>query len=264
MALREPQQRFRNAFQNAPIGMALVGLDGRFLDLNGALCQLLGYAPDQHSVITVQEVTHPLDAEALRAGTQQLLAGEIARFQCEQRYLHADGHAGWSLVSVSLMREPNGRPLYYVLGIDDITAQKTERLRAIPVAVTRMLVEAPTLEAASRGILRRLCEGLGWGRGQLWGRGCGDALRLRDSWQAPSREGAPNVIGSVTTHFPGIDMPGQVSTRGEPVWIVDIASDPNAGPPAAAGDGLHGAFGFPIVNGGKVTGVMTFSSGVIA
>lgn len=149
MALREPQQRFRNAFQNAPIGMALVGLDGRFLDVNGALSQLLGFAPDQLSVITVQEVTHPLDVEALRAGTQQLLAGEIARFQAEQRYLHANGHAGWSRVSVSLMREPNGRPLYYVLGIDDITAQKTERLRAIPVAVTRMLVEAPTLEAAS-------------------------------------------------------------------------------------------------------------------
>ena len=91
--MREPQQRFRNAFQNAPIGMALVGLDGRFLDVNGALCQLLGYAPDQLSVITVQEVTHPLDVEALRAGTQQLLAGEIARFQAEQRYLHADGHA---------------------------------------------------------------------------------------------------------------------------------------------------------------------------
>src|SRR6202521_4852322 len=126
MALREPQQRFRNAFQNAPIGMALVGLDGRFLDVNGALCQLLGYAPDQLSVITVQEVTHPLDAEALRAGTQQLLAGEIARFQAEQRYLHADGHAGWSLVSVSLMREPNGRPVRPLLESDDLAAQQPD------------------------------------------------------------------------------------------------------------------------------------------
>src|ERR1700736_688082 len=233
MALREPQQRFRNAFQNAPIGMAVVGLDGRFLDGNGALCQLLGYAPDQLSVITVQEVTHPLDVEALMAGTQQLLAGEIARFQAEQRYLHADGHAGWSLISVSLMREPNGRPLYYVLGIDDITAQKTERLRAIPVAVTRMLVEAPTLEAASRGILRRLCEELGWQVGQLWIRDFDeDALRLRDFWQARSPQVGAKVINSVTTHFPGIDLPGQVSARGEPVWIVDIASDPNFGLPA--------------------------------
>src|SRR6202165_1747491 len=165
MALREPQQRFRNAFQNAPIGMALVGTDGRFLDVNAALCQLLGYAPEQLSLISVQEITHPLDVEGMMAGTRQLLAGETARFQTEQRYLRAGGHAGWALISVSLLREPNGRPLFYVLGIDDITARKAERLLALPVAGARMLVEAPTLEAASRGILRRLCEGLGWGRG---------------------------------------------------------------------------------------------------
>jgi len=264
MALREPQQRFRNAFQNAPIGMALVGMDGRFLDVNAALCQLLGYSPEQLSLITVQEVTHPLDVEGMMAGTRQLLAGETARFQTEQRYLRAGGHAGWALISVSLIREPNGRPLYYVLGIDDITARKAERLLAIPVAVTRMLVEAPTLEAASRGILRRLCEELGWVLGQLWVRDCDDVLRLRDSWQAPSPESGPNLMSSLTTHLPGIDVPGQVAARGEPVWIVDIAGDPNASPPTAAGVGLHGAFGFPIVNGGKITGVMNFYSDVIA
>ena len=264
IGLREPQQRFRNAFQNAPIGMALVGTDGRFLDVNAALCQLLGYAPEQLSLITVQDITHPLDVEGMMARTRQLLAGETARFQTEQRYLHADGHAGWALISVSLMREPNGRPLYYVLGIDDITAQKAERLRAIPVAVTRMLVEAPTLEAGSRGILQRLCEELGWAVGQLWIRDCDDGLRLRDAWQAPSAETGPNVISSVTTLFPGIDVPTQVSARSEPVWIVDIASDPNADPPTAADGGLRGAFGFPILNGGEVTGVMNFYGGVIA
>src|ERR1700694_2631414 len=168
MALREPQQRFRNAFQNAPIGMALVGTDGRFLDVNAALCQLLGYSPEQLSLITVQEVTHPLDVEGMMAGTRQLLAGETARFQTEQRYLRAGGHAGWALISVSLLREPNGRPLFYVMGIDDITAKKAEQLRAIPVAVTRMLVEAPTLEAGSRGILPGVCEELGRGGGERW------------------------------------------------------------------------------------------------
>ena len=263
IGLREPQQRFRNAFQNAPIGMALLGTDGRFLDVNAALCQLLGYAPEQLSLITVQEITHPLDVEGMMAGTRQLLTGETARFQTEQRYLHSDGHAGWALISVSLMREPNGRPLYYVLGIDDITPRKAERLRAIPVAVTRMLVEAPTLEAGSRGILQRLCEELGWAVGQLWIRDCDDVLRLRDSWQAPSAEAGPNLISSVTTHFPGIDVPGQVAARSEPVWIVDIGSDPNAGTPTAADGGLRGAFGFPILNGGEVTGVMSFYSGVI-
>src|ERR1700724_1536785 len=171
--------------------MALLGTDGRFLDVNAALCQLLGYAPEQLSLITVQEITHPLDVEGMMAGTRQLRTGETARFQTEQRSLHSDGHAGWALISVSLMREPNGRPLYYVLGIDDITAQKSERLRAIPVAVTRMLVEAPTLEAASRGILRRLCEELGWQVGQLWMRDCDNVLRLRDFWHGPSAGGGP-------------------------------------------------------------------------
>ena len=266
MRLHEPQQRFRNAFQNAPIGMALVGLDGRFLDVNQAVCQLLGYSPEELSGITLREITHPLEVEGLLAGTGQLLAGGIARFQTELRYLHADGHDAWALISASLMREANGRPLYYVLGIDDITGQKTERLRAIPVAVTRMLVEAPTMEAASRGILQRLCEELGWEIGQLWIRDFDeDALRLRDFWQARSPQVGAKVINSVTTHFPGIDLPGQVSARGEPVWIVDIASDPNFGLPATGTDAdLHGAFGFPILNGDEVTGVMNFYGGRMA
>src|SRR6202022_3806296 len=200
-------------FQNAPIGIGLADLDWRFVEVNRALCQLLGYAPEQLLRTTVREITHPLDVDALMAEAGQLQSGKTARFQAEQRYLHADGHAGWALISVSLMREPNGRPLYYVLGIDDITPQKAERLRAIPVAVTRMLVEAPTLEAGWRGILQRLCEELGWAVGQLWIRDCDDVLRLRDSWQAPSAEAGPNLISSVTTHFPGIDVPGQVAAR---------------------------------------------------
>ena len=245
--------------------MALLGLDGRFRDVNQALCQLLGHSPEELSCITVREITHPLDVEGMMAGTGQLLAGETARFQTELRYLHADGRAAWALISVSLMRERNGRPRYYVLGIDDITRQKTERLQAIPVAVTRMLVEAPSLEAASRGILQRLCEVLGGDIGQLWLRDSDDdVLRLRNFWQARPDMG-PTVINAVTTHFPGIDLPGQVLARGEPVWIVDITSDPNFGVPATAADAdLHGAFGFPLLNGDQVTGVMNFYGGTIA
>src|SRR4029077_9939783 len=109
-----------------------------------------------------------------------------------------------------------------------------------------------------------LCVELCWAVGQLWIRDRDDGLRLRDSWQAPSAEPGPNLISSVTTLFPGIDVPTQVSARSEPVWIVDIASDPNAAPPTAADGGLRGAFGFPILNGGEVTGVMNFYGGVIA
>jgi PAS domain S-box-containing protein len=194
--LQEQQRRRRNAFQNAPIGMALAGLDGRFLEVNRALSQLLGYSEEQLSMTTIVAITHPHDVEGMWAGTRQLLAGETTRFQAEQRYLHADGRVGHALVSISLISDLNGRPLHYVLGMDDTTPrQKSERLQAIPFAVTRMLAEAPALEAVSRRILERLCEDLDWQVGQLWIRDReDDVLRLRDFWQVSSLEVGANGI----------------------------------------------------------------------
>jgi len=258
--LREPQQRFRNAFQNAPIGMALVGLDGGFLEVNRALCQLLGYSEEQLARTTIRGITHPHDVGGMLAGTRQLRAGETTRFQAEQRYLHADGYAGWALVSISLMRDPDRRPLYYVLGIDDVIShQKIERLRAIPFAMTRMLADAAASEDAPRGILQRLCEDLGWEIGQLWVReGERDVLRLRDFWHALSPEIATAQDATLETSLlPGIDFPDRVWVRREPVWVADIARDPDFAPSAAAAS-LHGAFGFPILNGDEVTGVVNF------
>jgi len=238
-------QRFRSAFQNAPIGIGLADLDWRFVEVNRALCQLLGYSPEELFRTTVRAITHPLDVEALMAEAHQLLAGKTARFQAEQRYLHADGHTGWALISVSLMRDPDGRPLYYVMGMDDITRQKTERLRAMPEALTHMLVEAPTLEAASRTLLQRLSEELGWQVGQLWIRDREDGgLRLQDLWHAPSPEVGAYVANSITTN-PEPELPGQICAKGVPVWI---------------GDG----FGFPILVNGHVTGVVNFYGGAVA
>jgi diguanylate cyclase (GGDEF)-like protein/PAS domain S-box-containing protein len=198
------------------------------------------------------------------AGTRQLLARETSRFQSEHRYLHADGHVGWALVGISLLSDSRGRPLQYVLGIDDVSArQKIERLRALPFAVTRRLAEATALDDASRRILQSLCEDLGWEVGELWIRDRhADVLHLRDRWPASSPEvaDAPGItLGTVP--YLGIDLPGQVSARRGPVWIVDLAKDPNVALSAAAANrGLHGAFGFPILNGREVTGVITFYS----
>ena len=257
--------RFRNAFHDAPIGIGLADLDWRFVEVNRALCQLLGYSPEELLRTTVRAVTHPLDVESMMAEARQLLAGQTARFQAEQRYLHADGRTGWALISVSLMREPSGRPAYYVMGMDDITRQKTDRLRTMPEALTRMLAEAPTLEVASRALLQRLCEELGWQIGQLWIRDReDDVLRLQDFWHAPSLEAGANVTNSVTTH-PETDLPSQVVAAGKPIWIVDlVSSNSDAGPRPPVADGLHGAFGFPILNGSHVTGVVSFYGGAVA
>ena len=264
--LRESQLPFRNAFRNAPIGIALAGLDWRFVEVNRALCQLLGYSGEELSRTTVRAITHPHDLEGMLSGSHQLLAGETMRFQAEQRYLHRDGTVGRALVSISLIGDIKGQPLYYVLGMDDITPrQKIERLQAIPFAVTRMLADAPALEAASHRILERLCEDLGCQVGQLWIQDRDeDVLRLRDFWHTPSLEVGANGINPEATLFPKIDLPGQVWAGRQPVWIVDVASDRDFTPPAAAADaGLHGAFGCPILSGGEITGVVNFYSAEI-
>src|ERR1700737_3547031 len=254
--LRTSQLHFRNAFRNAPIGIALAGLDWRFVEVNRALTQLLGYSEEQLSRTTIRAVTHPDDVEAMLSGSHQLLAGKAARFQAEQRYLHRDGSVGRALGSISLMGEIRGKPLYYFSGMEKIPPrQQNERLRAMPEALTHMLVEAQTLEGASRALLQRLCEELGWQGGELWIRDReDDVLRLQDLWHGLSPELGANVANSVTTHQES-DLPSQVCARGEPVWIVDPASNPDVGPaPTATDAGQRGAFGFPILNGGHVIG----------
>lgn len=125
-ALRESRGRFHTAFENAPIGMALVGLDGRWLEVNDALCQITGYGEEELLLKRFQDITHPEDLEVDLDYAQQLLRGEISSYQMQKRYLHRDGHAVWVQLTGSLMHGAAGEPLYFVAQIQDIG----ERLRA--------------------------------------------------------------------------------------------------------------------------------------
>jgi PAS domain S-box-containing protein/diguanylate cyclase (GGDEF)-like protein len=125
-ALREAEERFRRAFEDAPIGMALVATDGRFLRVNRALSEITGYGETDLLGRTFQEITHPDDVDEDVASTRQLLAGEIRTYQIEKRYLRPDGKTVWVMLSVSLVRDEDGSPLYFVSEIEDIS----ERVRA--------------------------------------------------------------------------------------------------------------------------------------
>jgi PAS domain S-box-containing protein len=135
-ALRLSEERFRSAFENAAIGMALVAPDGRWLRVNRAFCRLVGYSEEELLRSDFQSITHPDDLEMDLSRSRQLLAGEIDTFQLEKRYLHKQGQAVWVVLSVSLMRDSRGQPLYFITEVQDITA----RLRA--EEVQRLLVEA--------------------------------------------------------------------------------------------------------------------------
>ncbi len=129
-ALRESEERFRSAFEDSPIGVALVGLDGCRFKVNLALCEMLGYS-EEELLCTYLEHVHPDDREISSEHLRRLLEEGTGNYALERRYLHADGHEVWNLTSVSLIRDSRGEPSHLVCLHQDITERKEleEQLR---------------------------------------------------------------------------------------------------------------------------------------
>lgn len=122
--LREREKRFTNAFDHAPIGMALVSLQGEWIKVNLSLCQLLGYTEQEFLKRTFQEFTHPDDLDKDLTLLKQLVEGLIPSYSMEKRYYHADGRLIWAILNVSLVRDEASVPLYFVSQIKDISEHK--------------------------------------------------------------------------------------------------------------------------------------------
>jgi diguanylate cyclase (GGDEF)-like protein/PAS domain S-box-containing protein len=118
------RDRFQHAFFAAVVGMAIVTIDGNFLQVNPALCDLVGYDEDDLLRLTHPSITHADDVQQETEQTQRLLAGEIDSFRIEKRYVHREGHEIWSELSVSLVRNEAGRPRYLIAQMVDITDRK--------------------------------------------------------------------------------------------------------------------------------------------
>lgn len=123
-ALRENEEKFKNAFQYSAIGMALVSLDGKWLKVNSKVSEILGYSEDELLKTTFQQITHPDDLNADLDFVAQLLAGTIENYYMEKRYFHKQGHIIYVVLAVSLVRDDSGNPLYFVSQIEDITKRK--------------------------------------------------------------------------------------------------------------------------------------------
>lgn len=127
-ALRESEERFRNAFESAAVGMCLVAPTGQLLDVNTAVCQMLGYSKSELLALTIQDITYPEDIASDWNHLEELLQGEISYYHLEKRYRHKNGKIIWGLLSVSLVRDSNNQPLYTIKQIQNITLRKNLEL----------------------------------------------------------------------------------------------------------------------------------------
>jgi len=129
-ALRTSEETFRVAMEHASIGMTVLDPGGRWVRVNQALTQLLGYTEEQLLGLDFIAVTHPDDRVASEQVVQQLLSGEIDTHTAEKRYLCRDGQSVWAQLSAAAVRNPDGSTKYLVAQIQDITERReVERVK---------------------------------------------------------------------------------------------------------------------------------------
>ncbi|MBE9463530.1 PAS domain S-box protein [Dyadobacter subterraneus] len=127
LALQEEQ--FRQTFEHAANGMALLSLAGKWLRVNKSLCELLGYSQDELLKLTFQDITYEDDLDEDLGLVKELLDGRIKNYNMEKRYLHKNGSIVWVLLSVSMVRSDRGEPLHFISQINNITERKLLELR---------------------------------------------------------------------------------------------------------------------------------------
>ena len=257
---------YREIFAHSREAIAIVDPNGVYLQQNGAHFTLLGYSDDD---LEGQTPALDLGANKFAEITRQLIdsgeySGEIVCRTKRGDELNIE-------LTVFAMRNGLGEPLCYVGIKRDITLRRreinarrrTEQRLALQYAITRILSRSIDFVEGTHEILQTVCESLGWQVGVLWAVDHqGEVLRCVDFWHGPSL----NVNGfesiSRTRTFPsGAGLPGRIWRSGKPAWIPDVATDPNfSRAPSAADAGLRGAFGFPILLGDEVVGVMEFFS----
>jgi PAS domain S-box-containing protein len=145
--LRESEELFRATFFQAAVGIAQTSLDGGWLLLNDRFCEILGYSRDELRGKSFIDITHPDDRQASLAGVRDLVSGRMSSWVIRKRYIRKDGAAVWCRTSVSLVRDPNNKPLYFVAVVEDITQamRAAEKLRESEERFRNLADTAPVM-----------------------------------------------------------------------------------------------------------------------
>ena len=237
----------------------IAGTDGFFKHLNPAWESTFGYSTEELLARPYLDFVHPDDRAATVVEASAIAEGKTT-LSFENRYRAKDGTYKWLLWTAIVRPE---KDLIYAIA-SDVTERKREEARlAAQYAVTRVLAEAPSLAAATPRMLQAISESLGWSFGAIWRVDPkGKRLRAVETWHSAivavpefERETRSRTLSL------GEGLPGRVWSARQPLWIEDVPRDGNFPRAlAATREGLHSAFGFPILLKGEVLGVLEFFS----
>ncbi|HLT40196.1 MAG TPA: PAS domain S-box protein [Enhygromyxa sp.] len=195
VGVHDRDEFLRRAFEDAPIGMALVGLDDRIVEANAALCQMLGYTREQLLQKTVPEITHPDDVITEATPRGEMEDGTATSFVLEKRYVRADGSMMVGRLSVSALFDEHARPAYFIGQLEDVTRERAaeDALRERE-ALFRALIESTTeifCVVDVDGVIRFVSPtvaGLGWTPGEQIGRSFESLILPHESFAAAFAE----------------------------------------------------------------------------
>ena len=239
--------------------ICVAGLDGYFKRVNRAWTDALGYNKDELLTQPWINLVHPDDQEATIAEATKVFQGyKTMRFR--NRVRSKGGSFRWIVWTAAA---PADRNFFYATGRDVTEIKRDEDLLFAQYSVTRVLAEAPSMEKAAPQILRNICETLEWAVGTVWQLDKEEGvLRCVETWHMPTANVKEfSAVTRSRTFDRGIGLPGRVWEDVDALWIEDVTRDTNfPRAPIASKEGVHSAFGFPILVGGEVLGVLEFFS----
>lgn len=195
--LQESEEQFYSAFEYAPIGMALVSTEGKWVRVNRATCELLGRSEAELMSLGFQDITHPDDLDADLLQVKQMLDGTIQTYQMEKRYLLESREIVWVLLTVSLLRDREGNPRHFISQIVDITEQKrmVEALKKSQKQFSDILTaasEVSIISTSPEGIIEVFNRGaerlLGYSAEEMVGRCTPERIHVQSEVEARGRE----------------------------------------------------------------------------
>jgi PAS domain S-box-containing protein len=260
LAVRRSQSELTDFFENASIGLHWVSTDGTILRANQAELDMLGYTREEYVGRNIVDFHY--DREVIEDILERLRAGEVLR-DYEAQLRCKDGSVRTVRIDASAYFE-DGEFVHSRGFTRDITERRrTEHRLALQYAITRIVSRSIDFVEGTHEVLETVCESLGWQVGVLWSVDHQEGtLRYVDIWHSPAIDTTEFECACATTIFvKGRGLPGRIWESAKPVWIRNLKKDRNfVRAPYAGRSGLRSGFGFPILLGNEVLGVIEFFS----